>query len=208
MSPVRAGSLSWVLSLVFALMITGVAAPADAANAGKADANAGAGPAAIPSNFRRHAMQHWTWHGLAKRVAAEGANDLYVSSPTGVQYLHYGASGAPCSYPPYYNSVPSFMAYVRNGYLAAKAQSFNLFSFGLRTARYRNVGPIRTVAPLHYRQTSTFVGTDGRDSRSRVNSSSTSSRSAQVYAANGSRSDPHPSPGTRRLSGRCVRSSR
>ena len=82
-----------------------------------------------------------------------------MSSPTGVQYLHYGASGAPCSYPPYYNSVPSFMAYVRNGYLAAKAQSFNLFSFGLRTARYRNVGPIRTVAPLHYRQTSTFVGT-------------------------------------------------
>ncbi len=62
--------------------------------------------AAVPKGFVRHEAAHWTWYGPANWVASEGANDLYLSSPTGTQYLHYGAGAAPCAYPPYYSDAP------------------------------------------------------------------------------------------------------
>lgn len=69
---------------------------------------AGGGPGADgPGERRRHAPRqlrtprrgHWTWYAPPGWVSSEGANDIYVSSPTGTQYRHYGASAAPCYAP-------------------------------------------------------------------------------------------------------------
>ncbi len=114
-----------------------------------------------PSNFRRHEMAHWTWYGPKNWVAAEGANDLYVSSPTGTQYLHYGASAAPCMYPPNYSDVPGFFSFVRNSYLSAASQNFGFYSHGLRSARFTSIGAVKQVSPTYVRQTSRFTGKSG-----------------------------------------------
>lgn len=114
-----------------------------------------------PSNFRRHEMQHWTWYGPKNWVAAEGANDLYISSPTGTQYLHYGASAAPCIYPPNYSDVSGFFSFVRNGYLSTAAQNFGLYSHGLRSSRFTSIGAVKQMSPTYVRQTSRFTGKSG-----------------------------------------------
>lgn len=115
--------------------------------------------AAIPHNFTRHEQVHWTWYGPGSWTAAEGANDLWIGSATGKQYLHYGAGGAPCAYPGLWDANPtSYFNFVRAGYLGAAHQNFDLYSFGLNKARYTKVRPIQTVGPNWFRQTSLFQG--------------------------------------------------
>ena len=111
-----------------------------------------------PSNFVRHEGQHWTWYAPGGWIASEGANDIYIGSPTGSKFLHYGASAAPCSYPPYYTNVAEFFRYLRNSYLQLKGQAYDFYSFPLASARYTNIRPIRALNQTYYRQTSTFQG--------------------------------------------------
>lgn len=132
-------------------MVTTAATPALAAAPAPAPA-AAVTPAAVPAGFVRHEMRHWTWYGPGNWIAAEGANDLYVVSPTGTSFLHYGASAAPCASP------AAFFAYVRRGYMNAATANLDLYSFGLTKARYVSVGAITTLRPYYYRQTSTFDG--------------------------------------------------
>ena len=100
--------------------------------------------AAVPKGFVRHEAAHWTWYGPANWVASEGANDLYLSSPTGTQYLHYGAGAAPCAYPPYYSDAPGYFSLVLNSYKSAANQPFGLYSKGIKKARCTEVGAIKT----------------------------------------------------------------
>ncbi len=144
-----------------AVAATGTITSTTVAHAAAAPAIATSSPNP-PSNFRRHEMTHWTWYGPRTWVAAEGANDLYVSSPTGTQYLHYGASAAPCVYPPNYSDVPGFFSFVRNGYLSTAAANFGLYSHGLRSARFTSIGAIKQISPTYVRQTSRFTGRSGR----------------------------------------------
>ena len=118
--------------------------------------------AAVPKGFVRHEQAHWTWYGPAKWVAAEGANDLYLSSPTGTQYLHYGAGAAACSYPPYYSDAAGFFTYVRNSYRATARQNFSLYSRGISKARFTKVGAIKLIGQNYLRQTSQFTGKRGK----------------------------------------------
>ena len=111
-----------------------------------------------PSNFVRHEGQHWTWYAPSGWIASEGANDIYIGSPTGSKFLHYGASAAPCSYPPYYTDVPGFFRYVRNSYLQLRGQAYDFYSFPLASAHYTSIGPIRALNQAYYRQISTFQG--------------------------------------------------
>lgn len=139
----------WGLTAIIAAfaMIIGTAATADAVNVGK---------------FKRRELQHWTWYGPAGWVSSEGANDLYISSPTGTQYLHYGAGGASCTYPPYYTDVNGFFAFVRNSYLATAKQNFSLYSLGIKKAKFTKVGAVKTVGQNWVRQTSAFTGKHGK----------------------------------------------
>ncbi|MEI6621690.1 MAG: hypothetical protein WCP28_07275 [Actinomycetes bacterium] len=113
-----------------------------------------AGP---PKGFTRHEITHWTWYGPSGWINSEGANDLYVMSPTGTSFLHYGASAAPCGNP------PDFFAWVRGNYLSAAGAKFDLYSKGLKGARYTKIGLVQTITPnLAYRETSTFQGKRGK----------------------------------------------
>jgi hypothetical protein len=120
---------------------------------------AGAAEAATPpGNFKRHENSHWTWYAPKGWGAAFGANDIYISSPTGSLYLHYGAGGTPCSYPPYYSSVAGFFALIRNSYKQNAKKNFDFYSHGLSSSRYTNVGPARQIRAGYFRQISTFQG--------------------------------------------------
>jgi hypothetical protein len=113
---------------------------------------------AAPKGFVRHAEANWTWFGPKSWGAAEGPNDIWISDPTGTQYLHYGAGGASCAYPPAYSTPEGFFAYVRNSYLNTAGQNFSLYSKGIKRARYTKVGGIKTLGPNYLRQKSKFRG--------------------------------------------------
>jgi hypothetical protein len=136
-------TFSWLLRAIPALLAIAAALPA---TAGAASASA-----TPPGNFERHDGEHWTWYAPPGWVSSEGANDIYVSSPTGTQYLHYGAGGTPC-YPP-----AEFFAGVRSSYQSSHS-AFGLYSLPLASARYTKVGPIQEPSPYYYRQSATFQG--------------------------------------------------
>ena len=104
-----------------------------------------------PGNFERHESPTWTWYGPPGWVSSEGANDLYVSSPTGTQYLHYGAGASPCYEP------AGFFKYVRASYQSSH-QAFGLYSHPLASARYTKIGPVQTTGQLYFRQSANFQG--------------------------------------------------
>jgi hypothetical protein len=144
LAPMRRASLVLLaLSLVFGA--TALAAPAQRGN----------GP---PSNFVRHAGAHWTWYGPQGWIDSQGANDLYVGSPTGTLFLHYGASAAPCSYPGAYTTIGQFFAYVRKGYLAGVHQNYDFYSFGLSGAKFTSKPAPRRIGSNYYRQVLKFRG--------------------------------------------------
>jgi hypothetical protein len=124
------------------------AALAVLAAAGAAEAAA----ATPPGNFERHEGAHWTWYAPPGWGASEGANDIYIGSPTGTLFLHYGAGGTTCAAP------RKFFKLVRGAYLKARRQAFDLYSFPLAGARFTKVGPIRTLGASYFRQTSSFRG--------------------------------------------------
>ncbi len=119
---------------------------------------AGVGAATPPGNFKRHENRHWTWYAPQGWRASFGANDIYIGSPTGALYLHYGAGGTPCSYPPYYTTVNGFFSVIRGGYLLARAQNFDFYSFPVPNARFTNVGATRQIRNGYFRQVSRFQG--------------------------------------------------
>jgi len=118
--------------------------------------------AAVPRDFVRHEVTHWTWYGPRGWIESEGANDLIVTSPTGTQYLHYGAGGAPCTYPGVWSTPKEFFSYMRRGYLKGARSNFGLYSRGIKHARYTKVGRISKVGPNYLRQTSTYTGKRGK----------------------------------------------
>ena len=132
-----------VFAIVGALALTVTLAPSAEA----------AGP---PKGFTRHEITHWTWYAPKAWISSEGANDLYIMSPTGTEFLHYGASAAPCANP------PEFFAYIRNGYLAAAGANLDLWSRGLKGARYTSIGEAKPIGPNYYRETSKFQGKRGK----------------------------------------------
>lgn len=129
---------------------TTVAPPTEAASA---TPTAQVEAAAVPAGFVRHTLRNWVWYGPKAWVAAGGANDLYVFSPTGTVFMHYGASAAPCVSP------AAYFASVRRGHILAAKSNLDLYSYGLTGARFLAVGPIKPIGgPYYYRQTSTFEG--------------------------------------------------
>lgn len=114
-------------------------------------APAAAAAATPPGNFERHEGEHWTWYAPPGWVASEGANDIYIGSPTGALYLHYGAGGTPCYEP------AAFFSAVRSGYGGSKA-AFSLYSKPLASAHFTKVGPVRSTGSLAFRQSSRFAG--------------------------------------------------
>ncbi len=118
---------------------------------------AGAGAATPPGNFKRHENRYWTWYAPKGWGAAIGANDIYISSPTGTLFLHYGAGGVPCSYPPYWTTVNGYFSVVRNSYLQNAGKSFDFYSHPLRTARFTNVAT-RQIRNNYFRQVARFQG--------------------------------------------------
>ncbi|CAN5625956.1 hypothetical protein BH10ACT11_BH10ACT11_20250 [soil metagenome] len=108
----------------------------------------------VPSDFRRHSGPHWTWYGPRNWIDSQGTNDLIVSSPTGVDYLHYGAGGVICQSSPksYYDQ---FRPYLKN--------SGGFYGKKLRNRRYTDVGKIRRLpqsfyGPYGFRQKVEFAG--------------------------------------------------
>jgi len=116
----------------------------------------------IPRNFVRHELTHWTWYGPQDWVASDGANDLLVGSPTGERFLHYGASAAPCVYPPLWSTTDEFFAYSRNTALAGASSNNGLYSFGLKGARYTSIGAVQTIGQNYLRQSVKFTGKRGK----------------------------------------------
>ncbi len=139
-------------------MRRGIVLSALAAAAIVAVCAAGAGAATPPGNFKRHENRYWTWYAPKGWGAAFGANDIYISSPTGTLFLHYGAGGAPCSYPPHYTTINGFFSVVRNSYLQNTNRNFDFYSHPLQTARFTNVGQTRQIRNGYFRQTSRFQG--------------------------------------------------
>ena len=126
--------------------------------------------------------------------ASFGANDIYIGSPTGTLYLHYGAGGVPCSYPPYWTTINGFFAFTRASYLRARGQNFDFHSFPLPNARFTNVGATRQIRNGYFRQVPRFQGAAPTAGRSRGRWSSTCSPSTRsaTSAVSASRSAPHP----------------
>ena len=142
--------------------------------------------AAVPKGFVRHEAAHWTWYGPANWVASEGANDLYLSSPTGTQYLHYGAGAAPCAYPPYYSDAPGYFSLVLNSYKSTAGQPFSLYSKGIkRPATPRWAPSRRSVRTTCVRRRSSLASAGRRSFAAR--SSLTSSRLTTAPAVHVSR---------------------
>ncbi|MDA9913193.1 hypothetical protein N9D66_01920 [Candidatus Nanopelagicales bacterium] len=139
--------LSWVVVLGFLVALV--------ASGGVASAN-------VPKDFKRHVEKHWTWFGPKSWGAAEGANDLWVSSPTGRHYLHYGAGGAPCSSPGAYTTPAQFFSFVPSSYRATARQNFSLYSQGIRKAKYTKVGKIKTLGTNYLRQKAKSKGKRGQ----------------------------------------------
>ncbi len=125
---------------------------------GAAVAAGPAGAATPPGNFKRHQNRHWVWYAPRGWEASFGANDIYIGSPTGTLFLHYGAGGVPCSYAPYWNSVNGYFAFTRASYLQARRQNFDFHSFPVPNARFTNVGATRQIRNNYFRQVSTFQG--------------------------------------------------
>ncbi|MFN8159872.1 MAG: hypothetical protein U0R52_02345 [Solirubrobacterales bacterium] len=117
-----------------------------------------AAAATPPGNFKRHENRYWTWYAPKGWGAAYGANDIYITSPTGTLFLHYGAGGTPCTYPPYYNSVGGFFSLVRKSYLQNRRKNFDLYSHPLAGASFTNVSGIRQIQQGYFRQVSRFQG--------------------------------------------------
>ncbi len=113
---------------------------------------------AAPKGFVKHSEKSWTWFGPRAWGAAEGPNDIYISSPTGKQYLHYGAGGAVCFSPGVYNDPAGFFAFVRNSYMASAKQNFSLYSKGIKRARYTKIKPIKSLGANYVRQKAKFKG--------------------------------------------------
>ena len=119
---------------------------------------AGAGAATPPGNFKRHENRYWTWYAPRGWEASFGANDIYIGSPTGTLFLHYGAGGVPCSYPPYWTTVNGYFAFIRASYLQARGQNFDFHSFPVPNARFTNVAATRQIRNGYFRQVSRFQG--------------------------------------------------
>lgn len=109
----------------------------------------------IPSDFRRHENPYWVWYGPAHWIDSYGQYDLIVSSPTGDDYLHYGASGVIC-----HDTPADYFHYVR-GYTK---QSGGFYGKQLASSKYTNVGKIRHLpddygyGPYGYRQLDRWKG--------------------------------------------------
>lgn len=111
-----------------------------------------------PGNFKRHVNRYWTWYGPKGWDAAYGANDLYIGSPTGALFLHYGAGGVPCSYPPHFTTINGYFTLVRNSYKQNAGKAFDFYSHPLQSARFTNLGATRQIRNGYFRQASTFQG--------------------------------------------------
>lgn len=116
----------------------------------------------IPRNFVRHELVHWTWYGPDDWIASDGANDLLVGSATGEKFLHYGASAAPCVYPPYWSTTDEFFAYFRDLSLKGGSEPYGLYSYPLKGARYTGTSAVRTIGQDYLRQTMRFTGKRGQ----------------------------------------------
>jgi hypothetical protein len=110
-----------------------------------------------PGNFKRHQNRYWVWYAPRGWEASFGANDIYIGSPTGTLFLHYGAGGVPCSYPPYWTGPNGFFAFTRASYLQARNQNFDFHSFPVPNARFTGAAT-RQIRNNYFRQVSTFQG--------------------------------------------------
>lgn len=108
----------------------------------------------IPSNFHRHENPYWVWYGPANWVDSYGQNDLIVSSPTGEDYLHYGAGGVICA-----DTPAHFFQQIR----AYTKQSNGFYGKTLKSSKYTQVGNVRHLpssfyGPYGYRQQTKWKG--------------------------------------------------
>ena len=108
----------------------------------------------IPSDFRRHENPYWVWYGPAHWIDSYGQNDLIVSSPTGDDYLHYGAGAVICR-----NTPADYFRFVR----AYTKQSGAFYGKQLAKSHYTKVGQIRHLpesyyGPYGYRQATEWKG--------------------------------------------------
>lgn len=136
----RRGVLSSALAVVSVAAVFSAAAPA----------------ATPPGNFKRHVNRYWTWYAPKGWGAAYGANDIYITSPTGLLYLRYGAGGVICP-----ATAGGFFNALRGSFRNFKG-NFGLYSHPLRSASYTGVGAV--TKPFgqnraYFRQAATFKGT-------------------------------------------------
>jgi hypothetical protein len=122
-----------------------------------------------PNNWHRHVNAPWTWWAPPHWVAAHGANDLNISSPTGALWNKFGFSSAT-----YYNTLKpdanaaQWFHDLRVNQLNGSLNSAGLYSFALRSDHFTSVGAIRQIPAvsgftLAWEQVATFAGrrTDG-----------------------------------------------
>jgi hypothetical protein len=146
------------------MVATAVAIPAGVASAGQ-----------IPNNWVHHQAAPWSWWTPPHWVDAHGPYDLNISSPTGERWVKFGFSGDPVfSYQPTpLENARHFFRYLRQNYLHGSLNGPGLYSIGLRSDRYTDIGAI-TVHPRtidgysrDYRQRVTFTGTRHNGARIR-----------------------------------------
>jgi hypothetical protein len=129
-----------------------------------------------PNDWVRHAKAPWTWWTPRHWVAAHGAHDLNISSPTGALWNKFGFSEAlySATLTPAGNAAAWFQ-YVSANQLQGSLHTAGLYSFPLRSDSYTAIGAIRQIPPVSgftyaWEQIATFKGrrTDGVRIRGRI----------------------------------------
>jgi hypothetical protein len=108
----------------------------------------------VPPNFKRHENPYWVWYGPANWIDSYGQYDLIVSSPTGDDYLHYGASGTVC-----YPTPGKYFKWVRQYF----KQTGGFYGKKLARSGYTKIGKIKHLpqsyyGPYGYRQQTKWKG--------------------------------------------------
>ena len=124
-----------------------------------------AGAVAPPGNWTRHEDPPWAWYAPDGWIAASGANDLNISSPTGSKWVKFGFSAAPVDATQTDPAnAAAWFAYWRTQMAQSSINAFGgLYSKPLASDHYTAIGAIQQLPATQFyrtrwRERVTFTG--------------------------------------------------
>lgn len=152
-----------------------------------------AGAVDPPGNWTRHEDPPWTWYAPDGWIAAAGANDLNISSPTGSKWVKFGFSAAPVDATQTdAANAAAWFAYWRTQMAQSSINAFGgLYSKPLASDRYTALGAIQQLPATQlyrtrWRERVTFAGV--RPSGKRIKGEMVMDYSVSVYGDSGAES--------------------